>query len=340
MSCPGDNYVVPGANPCDQNNNQGGGNVESIIAGDGIIIDPINGLGNVTINAVAAVDTISGLIGNVGVISDNGTITISNIGNSINFDVTNPPPVTSLIAGTGITLSPESGLGNVTINANAPPSPPVTLLIAGTNIVLDPISGLGAVTINALDAPPAPVTSLVAGTGITLSPTSGLGNVTINASVPSVYSAQYYKTTAQNLTSGNTDITFDGTSAWNLTGGYITHTNGTTDFTVVQSGVYQLEFNATILINNGTWPNTSNKNIAIDITRPSLAEQTVLTNSALMGNQSYAQSICGTYYLVAGDIINLRIGNTFTFTVGTPPQVQQFLNTFDLNTFFTWRFIK
>jgi hypothetical protein len=37
-----------------------------------------------------------------------------------------------------------------------------------------------------------------------------------------------------------------------------------------------------------------------------------------------------------GDVINLRLGNTFT---GGPAQIQQLQNTFDFNTFFTWRYI-
>jgi len=194
--------------------------------------------------------------------------------------------------------------------------------------------------VNALNTVSGDVTLTSPDASITITPSGQ--NIQLQAVAPTpttVKQATYYKTTAQNLTSGNTDITFDAVGSWNNTGGYITHTNGTTNFTVVQTGLYQLEFNAVVLINNGTWTNTSNKNIAIDVTRPSIAEQNVITNSALMGTQNYGQSVSGTIYLIAGDIINLRIGNTFTFTVGTPPQVQQLQNTFDLNTFFTWTFI-
>ena len=179
------------------------------------------------------------------------------------------------------------------------------------------------------------VSQITAGTGITIS--GSTGNVTINATAVTAFQATYYKTTAQNLTSGNTDITFDGLASWNNTGGYITHVSGTTDFTVTRAGLYQLEFNAVILVNSGSWTSTSNKTINIDITRIGIAEQAVITSSSIQGVQSYGQSICGTIYLVVGDIINLRIGNTFT---GTPvPSVQQLQNTFDLNTFFTWRYI-
>jgi hypothetical protein len=164
------------------------------------------------------------------------------------------------------------------------------------------------------------------------------GLSTINGFPYTVRQGTYYKSAVQNLTSGSTDITYDLEGAWNNIGGYISHSAGTADFTVNQAGLYQLEFNATTLINGGTWTATTNKSCSIDITRVSIAEQTVIVNSCVVAPQSYGASVSGTVYLQVGDIINLRLGNTFTF-VGTPPQAQCVQNTFDLNTFFTWRFI-
>ena len=164
----------------------------------------------------------------------------------------------------------------------------------------------------------------------------GIPGVTgATGSAPPVYQASYYKSAQQNLTSGNTDVTFDGVGVWSNTGGYITHTNGTTDFTVVQTGIYQLEFNSTIIANGSAWLTTSNKASSIDVTKGT--EQVVIVNSALLSSGlNYGQCISATYYLEAGDVINLRIGNTFT---GGPALVQCIQNGFDLNTFFTWRFI-
>jgi hypothetical protein len=152
-----------------------------------------------------------------------------------------------------------------------------------------------------------------------------------------VYQATYYKSVVQNLTSGNTDMTFDEEASWNNDNGYITHTGGTANFTVVQAGLYQLEFNATVLANGATWLTTSNKGISIDITRSPTAEQVVLGQSAFMASgTNYLQSTCSTFDLVAGDVINCRVSNTFT---GGPAQAQCVQNTIDLNTFFTWRFV-
>ena len=155
-----------------------------------------------------------------------------------------------------------------------------------------------------------------------------------------VYQATYYKTVNQTLNgpngTGNTDITFDATGAWNNDGGYITHTNGTTNFTVVTSGLYQLEFNANIRGTGVAW--TGSKSINIDITRSPIVEQAVIQQSATQNSGTdYGQTVSTTYYLLAGDVINLRINNIYTSI--TTPFAVGVANTFDLNTFFTWRYI-
>ena len=150
--------------------------------------------------------------------------------------------------------------------------------------------------------------------------------------------AQYYKSVNQNLTSGSTDITFNLTQPWNNDGGYITHTNGTSNFTVVQSGLYQLEFSATINANGATWNVGTNKVISLDITRIGIAEVVAIgqaNNTAT--TTSYIQSVCSSFYLVAGDIINCRVQNNYATAT---PNVAGITNSFDLNTFFTWRFIQ
>ena len=58
-------------------------------------------------------------------------------------DVTDDSGVTSIVAGTAISLSPATGLGDVTVtNAG------VTSIVAGTNVTIDPLTGIGDVTIN------------------------------------------------------------------------------------------------------------------------------------------------------------------------------------------------
>jgi hypothetical protein len=152
-----------------------------------------------------------------------------------------------------------------------------------------------------------------------------------------VRQATYYKTTVQTLTSGNTDITFDAEGAWNNADGYITHVSGTADFTVVQTGLYELGFYINVITNAAVYTTTSNKTVSIDITRALIAEQGIIQNSALQATgQPFQMLVSGPFYLIAGDVINSRIFNSFT---GGPPQAQCIQNTFDLNTFFTWTFV-
>lgn len=149
------------------------------------------------------------------------------------------------------------------------------------------------------------------------------------------YMAQYYKSVNQALATGATDITFDLTQPWNNTGGYITHVNGTKDFTVQQPGLYQLEWNVSIL---GTTSASTDllKQISIDITRPPLTEQvTIAQNTSIPTARNYGQSVSCNFFLLTGDIINCRIVNTFTGTAS----VAGITNTFDLNTWFTWKYI-
>jgi hypothetical protein len=154
--------------------------------------------------------------------------------------------------------------------------------------------------------------------------------------VVAVIQATYSKSVAQTMTSGANDVTFDQTAAYNNDAGYITHTNGTTVFTVVQDGVYQLEFNASIVANGATWGTGSNKSINIDITRSPTAETAIISSGCLTSSASnYSQCVSATYALEAGDVINLRVFNIFATAV---PDIQG-SSGFDLNTFFTWRFI-
>jgi hypothetical protein len=152
-----------------------------------------------------------------------------------------------------------------------------------------------------------------------------------------VFQATYYKSAAQNLVSGNTDITFDEEAAWNNDNGYITHTGGTAAFTVVEPGLYQLEFNANILANGSTNPASTQKLISVDITRSPNAEVVVIQqNTTIASGLTYGQSLSSTFNLEAGDVINCRVNNTFT---GGPAQASGVTNTFDLNTWFTWRYV-
>jgi hypothetical protein len=139
------------------------------------------------------------------------------------------------------------------------------------------------------------------------------------------------------LVSGSTDITFDLTQTWNNTGGFISHTNGTANFTVNQTGLYQLEFNLTVNANSATWNTGTNKVISIDITRIGIAEVVAFgqaNNTATTTN--YIQSTSAIFYLNVGDIINCRCQCNFAAAI---PNAAGAIG-FDLNTWFTWKYIQ
>jgi hypothetical protein len=152
-----------------------------------------------------------------------------------------------------------------------------------------------------------------------------------------LYQSTYYKTAQQNLINGSTDITFDGDASWNNSNGYITHSASSADFVVAQAGLYQLEFNASVAANGGTWNTALNGTVSIDITRTPTAEQVTIAQSAVLATtQNYTQSVASTFYLESGDVINLRVQRNFA---AATPFVQPLLNTFDLNTWFSWRYV-
>lgn len=275
------------------------------------------------LNNNPVVQSLQSITGLITLTSPDSSVSINPVGQTIQLQAAAAASGVSSLAGGGTPLTGavtiDAGTG-ITVSQVTPQT--ITIENAGVTALNNLNSGI---TLTSPDA------------SITITPVGQ--DIQLQANIPApaaVKQATYYKTAAQNLTSGNTDITFDATGSWNNDGGYITHTNGTTDFTVVQTGLYQLGFNATILVNTATWATTTNRNIGIDITRSPTAEQAVIQNSALQGVQNYTQSTSGYYYLLAGDVINLRVGNTFT---GGPPQAQGIANTFDLNTFFTWTFI-
>jgi len=288
------------------------------------------------------VTSLDGLTGAVTLSSPDGSIVIGGTGNDISLEAVIPlPPVTSVGGKTGTpTFATGSGIainyGSLNVNPITIANTGILSVVAGTGISTTTVSGTATINNTGILSIGSQTGALtLTGTGITI--TQNLQNIdfTVSFPTPPVYQATYYKSVQQNLVSPDTDITFDLTGSWNNPNGYITHVDGTKDFTVVQTGLYQLEFNISVNANGATWNAGVNKVVSIDITRTT--EQAVIQNSSSVANSlSYQQSVVTSYYLVAGDVINLR--STLAYATATPFAVG-FLNTFDLNTFFNWRFI-
>lgn len=110
--------------------------------------------------------------GVVGAVKSGNGISVSPDGSiSINAAQT----ITKVTAGTGISVNPSSGLGDVTISVNGSAGGVVTKLIAGSNVTLSPTSGTGDVTISASGGGGGGAVNSVSGTGngISVNPTTG-----------------------------------------------------------------------------------------------------------------------------------------------------------------------
>lgn len=142
--------------------------------------------------------------GELGVnLADQKLYTADQEGHVFELGAPGDPGVTKLVAGTNITLTPSTGLGEVKIDAAGGSTAPVQSVNGETgDVVLDaadvgaataeqgdkadtalqPGSDISELTNNAGYITDAGVTKLVAGANITLTPADGLGQVTIEAS--------------------------------------------------------------------------------------------------------------------------------------------------------------
>jgi hypothetical protein len=187
------------------------------------------------------------------------------------------------------------------------------------------------------------VTSLQGITGaVNLTSTAGTvqysvaGN-NLNIDAP-LFIGQYYRTSGEVLVSGVDTITFQAEQTWNNNPGYITwNTVGGqgNSFTVVQPGVYQVEFALSINANGCTWSAGRSANISVlRGTNQSLLQQNVNPLSGI----GYSIQIVGTLRLNVGDVITcshngVNITGPGVIAVGLQ-------NTFDYNTTFTWTYLK
>ena len=182
------------------------------------------------------------------------------------------------------------------------------------------------------------VKSIAMGSDGTISGVQKINNISYPPPPTSIYQATYYKTTDQILNSPQTNMTFDAAASWNNDGGYITHVTGSDDFNVVQSGLYQLEFNLCVGAGtNGTWDSTYNKTVAIRIIRVGVSEPIYLQNGCLQAeNVSYQQSYVTSFYLQAND--TLLFTSYLNYTAGSPVALGV-QDIYSLNTSASWRFI-
>lgn len=240
MSCPGDNYPVPGANPC----GGGGGGVQSVGAGTpnvtitGTPSDPLinvtnlggvtqveGQIGNVNLNGVGM--TITGgsptpgdvtFTANVQYITGSGSATVTQPTTGI-FNVAVPTAtVTNITAGGGIAVTqPTTGTFNIASQ--------VQNIVGVNNAQVLGIAGVYAVNVpfptvtNITGSGEVTVTQPTAGTfnidvpGTTVSNITGTGVVTVTNPTPGTFNVGVPTTSLGVLTvgAGNSGITIGGT---------------------------------------------------------------------------------------------------------------------------------
>lgn len=136
------------------------------------------------------------------------------------FTVTSPVDlvgITSIVAGTGISVDQTSDGGVIITNTVVDTDTGITSVIAGTGISVEQTSAGGVIITNTVVDTDTGITSVVAGTGITVDQTSE-GGVTVASTI-----TQYTDTLARQAISV-TDTGGDGSLAYDNSSGVLTYT--------------------------------------------------------------------------------------------------------------------
>jgi len=235
MSCPGDNWVVPGANPC----NNGSGGVQSVGAGTT----------NVTITGTASnpLVNVSNLGGVTQVEGQTGNVNLNGVG----MTIVGASPVAGDITFTA-TVQNITASGSATVSQPTPG----TFNIAVPTASVSNITGTGAANVTQPTAgtyniavPIANVTNIVSGGGIGIVNTSGTYQLTpvvqnVTASGSAVVS---------NPATGTFNINVPVATVQNVTAGAgVTVTNPTTGTFQVASVVQNVTAGTGITVTNPT----------------------------------------------------------------------------------------
>jgi hypothetical protein len=325
MSCPGDNYVVPGANPCSGGGGGGGGgSVNSVSAGTNAFIsgtstDPI-------VNATGVVQTVSVDVGSGLTIT--GSATNPSIGT--NGVVRNVFGTTGDIGVGGVYPNPVVGLiGNfvrsvnagtsITVDNSDPKNPVINATGAAAGVsAVNSLSG--SLTLNSVLGPD--------GIDIANNPPG-----TIQISKSRTPSGQFYKTVIQNVASGESLVTFNLPRTWN-TAGYIQDTT-TSLFTCAFKGVYHIVYNLSVINSNAVWSNQV-KTATILQTRSGAGSGRTFARTSAVNGSSYEIQVSAVLELFVGDTLQFLTDGLLSSGFVTVA----FLSGIDFNTTFSWTLIK
>jgi hypothetical protein len=198
MSCPGDNYIVPGANPC-AGGGGGGGGVQSITAGTpNVTIGGTVSIPSISVSGSGGVTQVEGQSGNVNL---NG-VGITVLGGSPSLgDVTLTATVQN-VTGAGVATVSQPTPGTFQVSVPAPTPATVTnILTSGVATV----SNAGTVFTVGVPAPAYPVTNI---TGSGIASVSNAGTV-FNVDVPTPDVSNILTTGIATVTNAGSVFTID-----------------------------------------------------------------------------------------------------------------------------------
>lgn len=156
------------------------------------------------------------------------------------------------------------------------------------------------------------------------------------SSEPSV--ALFSSSIPKNLSGGGTTLGFDTDASWNspiVANDYNSGAN-TSTFTIGASGLYSLEVNASIAANGATW-SVPLRTLSVLLNRGGTLVTMAAATVNISSGVNYTIHSSSVFPFLAGDELEITI--TGAITTGTPT-VLGTLNTFDLNTWVTFQYIK
>jgi len=156
------------------------------------------------------------------------------------------------------------------------------------------------------------------------------------SSEPSV--ALFSSSIAKNLSGGGTTLGFNTNASWNSPIVLNTYDSGanTSTFTIGASGLYQLEVNASIAANGATWA-VPLRSLSVLLTRGGTLVTMAASTVNISSGVNYTIHSSSVFPFLVGDTIQMSL--TGAISTGTPT-VLGTANTFDLNTWVTFQYIK
>jgi hypothetical protein len=144
---------------------------------------------------------------------------------------------------------------------------------------------------------------------------------------------QFYRSSNQNLPTGNNNLIFDTAKPWNSAD--FVQTDPST-FVCSTTGTYQIQVNNTIIAATGVWTNLG-KFITINQDRGGSALNVVANSTSIPAATNYGQAAFGLIDIDQGDLLRFVTGQSLTSGSTISAGLS---NVFDLNTFWDYQLLR